>query len=109
MLLAALVWLEAQPKGEKLLDRVNQRRVADHAGVDPMTTSQVLRTLEARDLLERLPDEWDRRARVLRATDAGRERVTAATHAVEACDRAFFTPLGADAAALTAALRTLSS
>src|ERR1700730_16686377 len=41
--------------------RPSQRQVADHAGTNVMMTSQVVRSLEARGLLEREPDPRDTR------------------------------------------------
>lgn len=104
-LMGSLLRLEAQPK-KTVRDRVNQRRLADHAGVDPMVTSQVVRALEGLGLLERLPDDRDRRAKVLASTAEGRERVEAAAPDVQAAGRAFFAPLE-DAPAFAGALRAL--
>ncbi|MEU2630609.1 MarR family transcriptional regulator [Kitasatospora sp. NPDC007106] len=102
VLLASLSWLQADGP-------VTQKHLADHAATDPMMTSQVLRALESRGLVHRLPHPHDRRARALAPTDEGRALADRAVAAVEACDRAFFEPLGADAAAFSAALRTLRS
>jgi len=41
----------------------SQRRLAQHAGTDPMMTSQVLRSLEALGLITRAVDPSDSRAR----------------------------------------------
>lgn len=85
---------------------ISQRALADHAATDTMMTSQVLRVLESRGLIERTDHPEDRRARALTATDIGRALANRAILAVEACDAAFFAPL-ADLEALTDALRTL--
>jgi DNA-binding MarR family transcriptional regulator len=45
------------------LEAPTQRRLADQAGTDPMMTSQVLRALEAKNLLTRSADPTDARAR----------------------------------------------
>ncbi|MCU7821243.1 MarR family winged helix-turn-helix transcriptional regulator [Kitasatospora sp. DSM 101779] len=100
VLLASLSWLQADGP-------VTQKQLADHAATDPMMTSQVLRALESRGLVHRLPHPHDRRARALAPTDEGRALADRAVTAVEACDRTFFAPLGTDAATFTAALRTL--
>ncbi|MEV8093135.1 MarR family transcriptional regulator [Kitasatospora sp. NPDC085879] len=100
VLLASLSWLQADGP-------VTQKQLADHAATDPMMTSQVLRALESRGLLHRLPHPHDRRARALAATDEGRALADRAVAAVEACDRAFFEPLGEDAGTFTTALRSL--
>ena len=100
VLLAALTYLE--PSGP-----VTQRALADMAATDPMMTSQVLRTLEGRDLVHRPPHPTDRRARAVAVTEAGRDLVNQAVVAVEACDTAFFAGLGGSLPAFIEALRTL--
>ena len=100
VLLASLAWLAADGP-------VTQRQLADHAATDPMMTSQVVRALEELGLLTRLPHPDDKRARALAVTPAGRALADQAVVAVEACDAAFFAPLGGQAAAFTQALATL--
>ena len=100
VLLAALTWLDAP---------VTQRELADYAHTDPMMTSQVLRVLERGGLVERRPHPADGRAKLLATTAAGRELANRAVVAVEACDARFFASLGADRAAFTSALATLSA
>lgn len=100
VLLASLAWLQAEGP-------VTQRHLADHAGTDPMMTSQVLRALERRELVHRPPHPQDRRARALVVTEAGRELANRAVRAVEGCDEAFFAALGEQAGAFTLALQTL--
>jgi DNA-binding MarR family transcriptional regulator len=87
VLLASLTWLDADGP-------VTQRRLAEHAATDPMMTSQVLRALEARDLVRRSAHPEDGRARALTVTDAGAALAAAANTVVEACDRDFFAVLG---------------
>jgi DNA-binding MarR family transcriptional regulator len=87
VLLASLAWLD--PDGQ-----VTQKALAAHAATDPMMTSQVLRALERRGLVERAPHPTDARARALAATEAGRDLANRAVVAVEACDEAFFAALG---------------
>jgi DNA-binding MarR family transcriptional regulator len=67
-----------------------QRDLAEHAGTDPMMTSQVVRALEAKGLLTRTPDPEDARAIRLGTTRAGKALAPRAIVAVEAADRAFF-------------------
>ena len=100
VLLASLTWLQADGP-------VTQRHLADHAGTDPMMTSQVLRALESRELVYRLPHPQDRRARALAVTEAGRDLANRSVGAVEACDTAFFAALGDQNAAFVRALQTL--
>ena len=87
VLLASLWWL-TEIAGEA----PSQRRLADHAGLDPMMTSQVLRTLEARGLVSRTAHPTDSRARQLAVTIAGSALAGRAIAAVEDADRAFFEP-----------------
>lgn len=89
VLLASLWWLEAHGDGAPM-----QARLADHAGTDAMMTSQVIRKLEARGLLERTPHPGDTRAMRVGLTDDGRTRVLAVLAAVEAADQEYFDALG---------------
>ncbi|HYU86192.1 MAG TPA: MarR family winged helix-turn-helix transcriptional regulator [Kribbellaceae bacterium] len=90
VLLASLTWLGGAGTGEP----VTQRHLAQHAGTDPMMTSQVLRTLEAKGLVTREAHPTDARARALAATSTGVELVNRAIGAVERVDRDFFAALG---------------
>ena len=84
-----------------------QARLAQHAGTDPMMTSQVTRKLEARGLLERALDPADSRARRLHLTAAGRAVVAQALKDVEAADEDYFAALGRQRDAFVRALGTL--
>ncbi|MTE12668.1 MarR family winged helix-turn-helix transcriptional regulator [Nocardia aurantiaca] len=103
VLLASLTWLTGRSGGEP----VTQRDVADQAATDPMMTSQVLRALEQKGLLERRDHPTDRRAKSLVPTETGAALVNRAIGVVEACDRDFFAPLGDRTSRFTAALRQL--
>jgi len=70
-------------------------------------TSQVLRKLEAKGLVQREVDAADTRAKRLRATGRGAELAERAIAAVEAADAAFFQAIP-DSAALLAMLRPLA-
>jgi DNA-binding MarR family transcriptional regulator len=96
VLLASLTWLDSE-------EPVTQRALADHAATDPMMTSQVLRTLEQRGLVERRPHPEDRRARAVAVTPEGANLANRTVSVVEAADRAFFGD------AETAVVRALSS
>lgn len=50
--------------------RVRQSRLAELIGVEAMTVSTYVDRLEARGLIERLPDPGDRRAKLVGLTDA---------------------------------------
>ena len=88
VLLASTWWLEEHgepPRG--------QRDLADHAGADPMMTSQVVRALQAKGLLSRTTDLQDARAVRLTVTQVGQGLATRAVAAVEAADAGFFAAL----------------
>ncbi|MFF0491848.1 MarR family winged helix-turn-helix transcriptional regulator [Nocardia sp. NPDC004068] len=103
VLLAALTWLAEHSGGEP----VTQRELAAQAATDPMMTSQVLRALEQKDLVERREHPHDRRARALAPTKAGVALANRAIVAVETCDREFFAPLGGNTGEFATALRRL--
>ncbi|WP_424808538.1 MarR family winged helix-turn-helix transcriptional regulator [Rhodococcus sp. 27YEA15] len=90
VLLASLAWLDGE-------SAITQRELSDHARVDPMMTSQVVRTLAAKGLVERHRHPTDARARSLAVTPAGATLVNRANQVVEATDREFFARLGPEA------------
>jgi DNA-binding MarR family transcriptional regulator len=100
VLLASLTWLDADGP-------VTQRQLADHAVTDPMMTSQVLRVLEERGLVERAAHPQDKRAWSLTATATGRALANRANAVVEACDREFFGVLEGEQVGFTACLLRL--
>jgi DNA-binding MarR family transcriptional regulator len=89
VLLASLWWLAEH--GDR---PPTQARLAEQAGTDPMMTSQVLRRLEARGLVDRALDPTDTRARQLRLTPAGGALVARALADVEGADDRYFAKLG---------------
>ncbi|MFI6211559.1 MarR family winged helix-turn-helix transcriptional regulator [Nocardia brasiliensis] len=101
VLLAALTYFSGDD--EPLM----QRDLAEYAATDPMMTSQVLRALEQKGLVERRAHPSDRRAKSLVPTAAGVALANRAIVAVEDCDREFFGPLGARTRPFAADLRTL--
>ncbi len=84
VLLASAVWLAGSD------GVVTQRALADQAATDPMMTSQVLRTLESKDLVRREAHPSDGRAKAISPTPAGVELANRAIEVVERCDAAFF-------------------
>jgi DNA-binding MarR family transcriptional regulator len=104
VLLASLWWLEEQESGPP-----SQARLAEQAGTDPMMTSQVLRKLEARGLLERTLHPVDSRARRLHLTDAGQHLVALALLDVERADADYFAPLADKQEAFLEALAALAT
>ncbi|MET9699362.1 MarR family transcriptional regulator [Streptomyces sp. NPDC006529] len=87
VLLACTYWMNGQ--GE----HPNQQALARQAGTDVKMTSQVLRTLEQKNLIAREVDPDDTRAKRLRVTDAGAELAPRAMAAVEEADARFFRPV----------------
>jgi DNA-binding MarR family transcriptional regulator len=84
VLLACTWWLNEQ--GE----RPSQVAVAAQAGTDIKMTSQVLRSLERKGLIERAVDDVDTRARRLRVTNRGAALAPRAIAIVEDVDARFF-------------------
>ena len=99
VLLACAWWFDA--KGEN----PNQQILARQAGTDVKMTSQVLRRLEAKGLLQRHDDPHDSRAKKLTITPAGAALARRAITAVEAADAEVF---GDAAAELTRVLQRLT-
>ena len=82
----------------------HQLQLARQAGTDVKMTSQVVRRLEAKGLLEREVDPADTRARRLRLTAEGDRPARRAITAVEQADAEFFGP---ETAAITALLQRM--
>jgi DNA-binding MarR family transcriptional regulator len=99
VLLASAWWLDSHGQVP------NQLGLARHAGTDVKMTSQVVRRLEAKGLLEREVDPADTRARRLRLTAEGRRLARRAVPAVEEADARFF---GQEADAVTSLLHRLT-
>ncbi len=86
---------------------VTQNRLAELAQTDRMMTSQVLRTLESKGLVERRPHPTDSRARSLHITEDGRALANRANSVVEGVDENFFSTLGAKKLEFTRMLQAL--
>jgi DNA-binding MarR family transcriptional regulator len=84
VLLACTWWLNEQGA------HPNQVGVATQAGTDIKMTSQVLRCLERKGLLEREIDSADARARRVRVTEQGARLAPRAIAIVEEVDARFF-------------------
>jgi DNA-binding MarR family transcriptional regulator len=84
VLLACTWWLNEQ--GE----RPNQIALAAQAGTDVKMTSQVVRSLERKKLIEREVDAADTRARRLHVTKRGAQLALRAIAIVEQVDSEFF-------------------
>lgn len=87
VILASTYWLVLNQ------DSVTQVEVANHAEMDIMMTSNVLRTLEKKDIVTRKEHAIDTRAKVVSITDKGITTLTKAIKVVEGFDREFFKKL----------------
>jgi DNA-binding MarR family transcriptional regulator len=92
VLLASTWWLNE--RGE----RPTQVALATHAGTDIKMTSQAIRSLEAKGLVERAIDPADARARRLRVTRRGARLAPRAIATVERTDAEFFADIEPDVA-----------
>jgi DNA-binding MarR family transcriptional regulator len=88
-------------------EALTQARIAELSGVDPMTTSQVVRTLEAAALLERSDHPDDPRAKAIVVTALGREKARKAVAVVEETDAAFFGPVASSVGRLVTLFKAL--
>jgi DNA-binding MarR family transcriptional regulator len=88
VLLACLWWLDSQGQAP------NQLTLARAAGTDVTMTSQVLRALERKGLLERRTDSRDSRAKTVHLDAAGARLARRAIDVVEEVDAAFFARAG---------------
>ena len=68
----------------------NQLAVAAHANTNIKMTSEILRKLEDKGLIEQTTDPDDRRAKLVRVTSAGADLAARAIAVVEKADLAFF-------------------
>ena len=103
VLLASTHWLTLQNKD------VTQVLLSGHTKIDPMTTSTVLRTLQAKGLLKRQEHSTDTRAKTVMLTDAGKQVIKKAVVTVEDFDKRFFSSLGNDAKAFNEKLLEMLS
>jgi len=72
----------------------SQRELSDDSGVDPMTTSRVMRALDARHLVDRNA-QYDARCWGVIATGKGKRLAGRARGPFEAASASFLAPLGA--------------
>lgn len=88
VLLASIHWLSLNQQ------QVTQIILSAHTKIDPMTTSTVLRTLQAKGLLQRQEHSTDTRAKTVALTDPGKATIKEAVKIVEQFDAEFFNVLG---------------
>ena len=87
---------------------VSQALVCRMAAIDANMTSEVVKLLEAKALLDRSVHPSDRRAHALSLTPGGKALLDQARALVKPRSEAFFAPLGSDTEKLTALLRALT-
>ena len=103
VLLVSTLWLNDHGM------ETTQIMIAKFAHADVMMTSQVLRSLEKKDLVLRLKNPVDTRAHLISPTEKGRKLVGNAIKVVEDTDSAFFAILDNNMSELTEMLRKLIS
>ena len=101
VILACATWF-----GDK--EALTQARIGELTGVDPMTTSQIVRSLESMKYLTRRQHADDPRAKLIAVTSAGRVLAQKAVVVVEEADAAFFRPVTTDADRLVKLLQALA-
>jgi DNA-binding MarR family transcriptional regulator len=100
VVLASAVWFGAS-------ESLTQARLSVLSGVDVMTTSQIVRALEANGLVARREHPDDSRAKRITVTEAGRALASAAIKVVEQTDATFFAPASKDMGKLLGLLQAL--
>ncbi|AYB29543.1 MAG TPA: MarR family transcriptional regulator [Chryseolinea sp.] len=88
VLMASIHWLALHH------EQVTQIVLSAHTKIDPMTTSTVLRTLQAKGFLFRQEHATDTRAKTVGLTESGKKVIKQAVRTVEKFDATFFGPLG---------------
>lgn len=101
VILATIGWLTQ--KGQK----VSQAHIGRHASLDPNTTSQILRSLQAKHLIERSRSEDDRSKHPI-LTPQGQALLKKALPAVEQADALFFASTNLNQWTALKALQTLA-
>ena len=74
----------------------SQRELAEFLSLDPSQIVALVDSLEARNLLKRVPDSGDRRSKIISATAEGRRLYVRATAAVQHADDISLRALSAD-------------
>lgn len=101
VVLATIGWLTKEGK------KVNQAEIARQAALDPNTTSQILRSLQAKKLIKR-KHSVDERSKSPELTDLGRDSLAKALPEVEKADAKFFAALNLKESGLLTALQALA-
>lgn len=75
-------------------EQVTQVMIAEFSDMDMMTVSQILKLLEKKNFIKRAIHPQDSRAKTVRITKIGREKINKALPVVEDVDVKFFSKLG---------------
>lgn len=90
VLLASTLWLSSQKES------ITQVELSAHTKIDPMSTSTILRALQAKGLIKRQEHLTDTRAKTIMLTETGKTLTVKAVKSVELFDSGFFSKLGED-------------
>lgn len=93
-----------QNKGEI----VTQAMISSYSEIDPMTTSQILKLLEKKNLIQRAPHPADTRAKMILLLEEGIQKVSLAVQLVEEFDHRFFGSLQSGEMLFMESLKKLS-
>lgn len=78
---------------ESIMKEVTQKDLSDKSGIDPMTTSTILRTLQKKKLITRKTNKKDSRTRLISLSDEGRVIVQKSMEKIKILNNSFFSPL----------------
>lgn len=100
-ILASLIYLSKEKK------HINQKQIAQHARLDIMMTSDVLRTLESKKLVIRYPNPEDRRHNSIKITPKGAALLSKVFIQINKADVKFFEILKEDIKPFTETMEKL--
>jgi DNA-binding MarR family transcriptional regulator len=86
---------------------VTQIQIAQNSDIDPMMASEVLRTLEKKGYVNRLPHPQDTRAKLISLTASGEAIMERARQIAKRADQRFFSKLGPEMPEFIARLKQL--
>ena len=86
---------------------VTQIQIAQNADIDPMMASEVLRTLEKKGYINRVPHPQDTRAKLISLTESGEAVMERAKQIAAKADQMFFSKLGPEMPEFIARLKQL--
>lgn len=78
------------------MGKLSQNRLGRLAAMDPATIQGVIRRLEERGYIQRVPDPTDRRRMLLSLTESGRDTVTRLLEGAHKVSRSILSPLNSD-------------